>query len=228
MSSARKLAAILAVDVAGYSRLMGEDEAGTAKASERGARRRRRWSAISAEGWSRPRATAHCSNSRLSSRRSNARFSCRRRWPSATLRCPRQSASCSASGSISATYCSRATIFSATASMSRRGLKDRRAGRHLCRGFGSRACRRARRGAVRRHRGADLKNIARPVRAYALSPEAIEKAIVDAPTRTASSGRRPPRPATANGHDYRWLCYPSITSAAIPSRNISWTVSRKV
>ena len=32
MSGARKLAAILAVDVAGYSRLMGEDEAGTAKA----------------------------------------------------------------------------------------------------------------------------------------------------------------------------------------------------
>ena len=31
MSGARKLAAILAVDVAGYSRLMGEDEAGTAK-----------------------------------------------------------------------------------------------------------------------------------------------------------------------------------------------------
>ena len=29
---ARKLAAILTVDVAGYSRLMGEDEAGTAKA----------------------------------------------------------------------------------------------------------------------------------------------------------------------------------------------------
>ena len=32
MSETRKLAAILAVDVAGYSRLMGEDEAGTAKA----------------------------------------------------------------------------------------------------------------------------------------------------------------------------------------------------
>ena len=31
MSEARKLAAILAADVAGYSRLMGEDEAGTAK-----------------------------------------------------------------------------------------------------------------------------------------------------------------------------------------------------
>src|SRR5208337_1776385 len=32
MAEARKLAAIMAVDVVGYSRLMGEDEAGTAKA----------------------------------------------------------------------------------------------------------------------------------------------------------------------------------------------------
>jgi len=32
MTSPRRLAAILAVDVAGYSRLMGEDEAGTARA----------------------------------------------------------------------------------------------------------------------------------------------------------------------------------------------------
>jgi hypothetical protein len=32
MSTNRRLAAILAVDVAGYSRLMGEDEAGTAQA----------------------------------------------------------------------------------------------------------------------------------------------------------------------------------------------------
>jgi adenylate cyclase len=32
MSETRRLAAILAVDVAGYSRLMGEDEAGTARA----------------------------------------------------------------------------------------------------------------------------------------------------------------------------------------------------
>jgi adenylate cyclase len=30
LSAARRLAAILAVDVVGYSRLMGEDEAGTA------------------------------------------------------------------------------------------------------------------------------------------------------------------------------------------------------
>src|SRR3974377_458293 len=32
LSGARRLAAILAVDVVGYSRLMGEDEAGTARA----------------------------------------------------------------------------------------------------------------------------------------------------------------------------------------------------
>jgi hypothetical protein len=32
MTAARRLAAILAVDVAGYSRMMGEDEAGTALA----------------------------------------------------------------------------------------------------------------------------------------------------------------------------------------------------
>src|ERR1019366_6005938 len=32
MSATRKLAAIMAVDVVGYSRLMGEDEAGTARA----------------------------------------------------------------------------------------------------------------------------------------------------------------------------------------------------
>jgi adenylate cyclase len=31
MTAARRLAAILAVDVVGYSRLMGEDEAGTRK-----------------------------------------------------------------------------------------------------------------------------------------------------------------------------------------------------
>jgi len=32
MASTRRLAAILAADMAGYSRLMGEDEAGTAQA----------------------------------------------------------------------------------------------------------------------------------------------------------------------------------------------------
>jgi adenylate cyclase len=39
MTAARRLAAILAADVAGYSRLMGEDEAGTARAVRRAARR---------------------------------------------------------------------------------------------------------------------------------------------------------------------------------------------
>ena len=32
MTAARRLAAIMAIDVVGYSRLMGEDEAGTARA----------------------------------------------------------------------------------------------------------------------------------------------------------------------------------------------------
>jgi hypothetical protein len=35
MTAARRLAAILAADVVGYSRLMGEDEAGTAKGGAR-------------------------------------------------------------------------------------------------------------------------------------------------------------------------------------------------
>ena len=39
MTAARRLAAILAVDVVGYSRLMGEDEAGTARPT----RKRARW-----------------------------------------------------------------------------------------------------------------------------------------------------------------------------------------
>ena len=44
MTAARRLAAILAADVVGYSRLMGEDEAGTARAvrAARGARYSRR------------------------------------------------------------------------------------------------------------------------------------------------------------------------------------------
>ena len=39
MTAARRLAAILAADVVGYSRLMGEDEAGTARPT----RMRARW-----------------------------------------------------------------------------------------------------------------------------------------------------------------------------------------
>ncbi len=41
MTAARRLTAILAADVVGYSRLMGEDEAGTARSvREQGGRRR--------------------------------------------------------------------------------------------------------------------------------------------------------------------------------------------
>ena len=35
MTAARRLAAIMAIDIVGYSRLMGEDEAGTARAVRR-------------------------------------------------------------------------------------------------------------------------------------------------------------------------------------------------
>ena len=38
MTAARRLAAILAVDVVGYSRLMGEDEAGTTRVHREAAR----------------------------------------------------------------------------------------------------------------------------------------------------------------------------------------------
>ena len=57
MSEARRLAAILAADVAGYSRLMGEDEAGTAQGGARAARgggayraRLRRWGWVKTTG----------------------------------------------------------------------------------------------------------------------------------------------------------------------------------
>ena len=42
MTAARRLAAILAVDVVGYSRLMGEDEPGTVRPTRSTARRTRR------------------------------------------------------------------------------------------------------------------------------------------------------------------------------------------
>ena len=72
MNETRKLAALLAADVVGYSRLMGEDEAGTARA----VREHRQAAAPivpdSAGGSSRRWATACCWNFRPSSRRSNA------------------------------------------------------------------------------------------------------------------------------------------------------------
>jgi adenylate cyclase len=49
MTAARRLAAILAADVVGYSRLMGEDEAGTARSGD-GDRSRIRWPARQDDG----------------------------------------------------------------------------------------------------------------------------------------------------------------------------------
>ena len=80
----RRLAAILAADVAGYSRLIGADEEGTLG----------RLKALRAElidpkiaehraASSRPPATACWSNSPVSSMRSAAPSSCRRPWPNA-------------------------------------------------------------------------------------------------------------------------------------------------
>ena len=57
MTAARRLAAILAADVVGYSRLMGEDEAGTAIAVREHREASRRSSRGTAAASSRRRAT---------------------------------------------------------------------------------------------------------------------------------------------------------------------------
>ena len=73
MAQTRKLAAIMAVDVVGYSRLMGEDEAGTARAV-REHREAARPIVAGAEGASSRRwATGCCWNSPPWSPPSNAR-----------------------------------------------------------------------------------------------------------------------------------------------------------
>ena len=121
----RRLAAILAADVAGYSRLIGADEEGTLG----------RLKALRAElidpkiaDASRPHRQDHrrrplWSSSPASSTRCDARPKCRRRWPKAMPSCRRTAASSSASASTSATSSSRTATSSATASTSRRGLE---------------------------------------------------------------------------------------------------------
>ena len=78
MTAARRLAAILAADVVGYSRLMGEDEAGTARAVRRAARGGA--AIVRAFGGRIVKTTGDgaCSSFRRSSPRSNARSRCRR------------------------------------------------------------------------------------------------------------------------------------------------------
>ena len=121
----RRLAAILAADVAGYSRLMGADEQGT---FDRLKALRRQLVDPEDQRASWPHRQDH--------RRRDAggifeRRRCgplRRRDPAGDGRpqrrgSPKTSASPSASGSISATSLSTATIFSATGSTSRRGWR---------------------------------------------------------------------------------------------------------
>ena len=100
----RRLAAILAADVAGYSRLMGADEEGTLERLK--ALRRELLDPKIAEhtaASSRPPATACWWNLPASSMRCAARSRCSRRCPSGTPASRRTAASNCASASISAT-----------------------------------------------------------------------------------------------------------------------------
>ncbi len=63
-SMKRRLAAILAADIAGYSRLMGEDEAATVRDLKGHRRRSCLWSAATAAASSTPRGTASWPSSR--------------------------------------------------------------------------------------------------------------------------------------------------------------------
>jgi hypothetical protein len=85
VSATRRLAAILAADVVGYSSLMGRDEAGTARA----VRENREAAAPIVRGFGgrvvKTRAMESCWNFRPSSPPSSARSQSSSRWPSAAL-----------------------------------------------------------------------------------------------------------------------------------------------
>ena len=86
----RRLAAILAADVAGYSRLMGADEEGTLAAPHRASPRavRSRRSPNTAAASSRPPATGCSPSSPASSMRCAAPSRCKPAWRSATPASP--------------------------------------------------------------------------------------------------------------------------------------------
>ncbi len=116
----RKLAAILAADVAGYSRLMGADEEGTLA----------RLKALRAELIDPAIAAHHGRIVKTTGDGLLVEFAsvvdalrCAVVWQAAMAGARRRRASNGASGSISATSSSMAATFSATASTSRRGLK---------------------------------------------------------------------------------------------------------
>ena len=70
-----------------------------------------------------------------------------------------------------------------------------------------------------------LKNIAKPVRAYALSPEAIASARIEAPETIAAPASPLPAPTAASPRASPSSSCPSPTSAAIRSRSTSSTAS---
>src|SRR5437762_41731 len=93
----RRLAAILAADVAGYSRLMGADEEGTLAALKAHRRAVLDPKITEHRESSRPPATGCSSSLPVLSMRCAARSICSARWPSATRASRRNSASNSAS-----------------------------------------------------------------------------------------------------------------------------------
>jgi hypothetical protein len=124
MTVARRLAAILAADVAGYSRLMGADEEGTHERLKRCAANcsiRKSPSIMAAS--SRPPATECWWNLAASSMRCAARSRFSRGCPSATRASLQTAASNCASASISATSSSSPMTFMAMGSTSLRGSK---------------------------------------------------------------------------------------------------------
>jgi DNA-binding winged helix-turn-helix (wHTH) protein len=119
----RKLAAIFAADVEGYSRLMGQDEIGTLRRLTAAAPFSTSASRPIAVGSSAAPATASSPISPVPSMRSNARSRCRRRSPRTTEPDPRVNRCGFASACMSATSSCGARICSATASTSQRGSK---------------------------------------------------------------------------------------------------------
>ena len=214
----RRLAAILAADVVGYSRLMGLDEGGTLSAFK--AHRRELVDAKIAE---------HQGTDRQAHRRRHAgrvpergeRRGLRRRHP-AEMRernadVPATGASSFASASISATSSSRTTTSSATASTSRRGSKGSPSRAALPSRARSGTSRQQARRRLRGHRRAELKNIERPVRVFDVS----------LPADGARRQPHGPGPSRRHGATTSIAVLPFNNMSGDPSRNISPTASPK-
>src|ERR1700747_3051836 len=118
----RRLAAILAADVAGYSRLMGADEEGTHERLKAHLREVVEPQICDHHGRIvKTPATAYWRNSSASSMPRDAQPTSSRQWPTASWISPKSAACDFASASISATSSPMRATFTATASTSRRG-----------------------------------------------------------------------------------------------------------